>query len=61
MDNLITSIVATTIFIAFVVGLAQSIGATPFFVIVAIVVVLLLVDVFQTARAEFTNKNSNGQ
>jgi di/tricarboxylate transporter len=37
MDNLISGLVAAAIFIPFVVGLAVSIGAAPFAIIVAIV------------------------
>jgi hypothetical protein len=50
MDNLISGLVAAAIFIPFVVGLAVSIGAAPFAIIVAIVVAMLLVDYFQSAR-----------
>ncbi len=50
MDNLICGLIAAAIFISFVVGLAVSIGVVPFAVIVIIVVAMLLVDFFQSAR-----------
>ncbi len=50
MDNLICGLIAAAIFIPFVVGLAVSIGAVPFAVIVMVVVAMLLVDLFQSAR-----------
>ena len=49
MDNLISGLIAAAIFIPFVVGLAVSIGAVPFAVIVMIVVAMLLFDFFQSA------------
>ena len=59
MDNLITSIIGAVIFIWFTAGLAESIGEIPFFIIVAVVIVLLLIDIYQTARAEFSSKKPN--
>ncbi len=50
MDNLISGLIAAAIFILFVGGLAVSIGAVPFAVIVMIVVAMLLFDFFQSAR-----------
>jgi uncharacterized membrane protein len=50
MDNLISGLIAAAIFISFVVGLAVSIGAVPFAVIVMIVVAMLVFDFFQSAR-----------
>ncbi|MEE8227719.1 MAG: hypothetical protein V3R30_12920 [Kiloniellales bacterium] len=50
MDNLISGLIAAAIFTSFVVGLAVSIGAVPFAVIVMIVVAMLLFDFFQSAR-----------
>ena len=61
MDNLITGVLAAAIFIAFVGGLANSIGAAPFIIIVVAVVGMMLVDLVQSARAglktEKTDKN----
>ncbi len=50
MDNLISGFIAAAIFIPFVGGLAVSIGAVPFAVIVLIVVAMMLFDFFQSAR-----------
>jgi hypothetical protein len=50
MDNIITGAIAVAIFLAFVLGLAQSIGQLPFFVIVVGVGALLCIDFFQSAR-----------
>lgn len=50
MDNLITGILGIAVFIAFVAGLAQSIGETPFIVIVGIVIAMAVFDFWQSAR-----------
>ena len=50
MDNLISGLIAAAIFIPFVGGLAISIGAAPFAVIVVIVVAMMLIDYFQSVR-----------
>ncbi len=50
MDNLITGLIAVIIFLAFVFGLAESIGALPFFFIVLIVAIMLVTDFYQSAR-----------
>ncbi len=50
MDNLITGLIAVVIFLAFVFGLAESIGALPFFLIVLIVAIMLVTDYYQSAR-----------
>lgn len=47
MANLINSVLAATLFFFFAKGLAFSIGAIPFFVIVGIVSAMLLVDLYQ--------------
>jgi hypothetical protein len=51
MDNLITGLIAVGIFLAFVLGLAVSIGSLPFIIIVVIVSGLVLVEFFQSAKA----------
>ena len=61
MDNIITGAIAVAIFMAFVLGLAESIGALPFVVIVVAVCAMILTDFIQSARAglkEEKNKNS---
>ncbi len=50
MDNLISGLIAAAIFIPFVGGLAVSIGAAPFAIIVVIVVAMFLFDFFQSVR-----------
>ena len=50
MDNLITGAIAVGIFLAFVLGLAESIGKIPFTLIVVIVSALLCTDYYQSAR-----------
>jgi len=50
MDNIITGAIAVSIFMAFVLGLAKSISALPFAVIVIAVCCLILTDFFQSAK-----------
>jgi hypothetical protein len=50
MDNIITGAISVTIFMAFVLGLAGSIKALPFVVIVVVVCAMLCTDFFQSAR-----------
>lgn len=59
MDNLITGLIAVLIFLAFAGGLAQSIGALPFILIVAIVSVMLLTDFYQSAKEGLRNDRNN--
>ncbi len=61
MDNLISSILAAIVFIAFVAGLAHSIGEPPFIAIVTIVIVLMSIDVVQSIKRGFEKKNGNGE
>lgn len=50
MDNIITGAIAVAIFLAFTGGLAESIGALPFILIVIIVAVMLSIDFYQSAK-----------
>ena len=50
MDNLITGIIAVGIFLAFVLGLAVSIGTIPFGIIVVIVSAMIVTDFYQSAK-----------
>ena len=50
MDNLITGLIAVSIFLAFVLGLAFSIGTPPFIIIVLIVSALIVTDYYHSAR-----------
>ena len=55
MDNMITSVIAAIIFIAFTAGLAESIGEGPFIVIVGIVIVMMGYDVYQSIREGYSD------
>jgi len=50
MDNIITGAIAVSIFLAFVLGLAESISAAPFVVIVVAVSIMIVTDFFQSAK-----------
>ena len=53
MNNLISGGIAALIFIAFVGGLAESIGAIPFIIIVTGVIIAMLTDFLQSVKAGF--------
>lgn len=62
MDNIITGAIAVSIFMAFVLGLAGSISATPFVIIVVAVCLMILTDFVQSAKAglkEEKNRKAN--
>ena len=62
MDNIITGAIAVAIFLAFVLGLAHSIGALPFVLIVVIVSAMICTDFYQSAKQglkEERQKKSN--
>ena len=50
MDNIITGAIGVIIFMAFVLGLAESISELPFVIIVVAVCAMLCTDFFQSAR-----------
>jgi hypothetical protein len=50
MDNIITGAISIGIFMAFVLGLAGSIKALPFVIIVIAVCAMLCTDYFQSVR-----------
>ena len=50
MDNIITGAISVIIFLLFVGGLAESIGATPFIIIVTIVGIMLLIDFYESIK-----------
>ena len=50
MDNLITGFIAVGVFLAFVLGLAGSIGTIPFTIIVLIVSAMIVTDFYQSAK-----------
>lgn len=58
MDNLITGLIAITVFLAFTIGLAVSIGTLPFFLIVIIVAGLVLIAFYQSVKAGLKKNNS---
>jgi|TARA_B110000259_G_C14030409_1_gene406417 hypothetical protein len=55
MDNLISSIIAVTVFLAFVIGLAISIKSIPFAIIVLLVSIMVLIEFFQSAKEGLKN------
>jgi hypothetical protein len=59
MDNLITGGVAVFIFVAFVGGLAESIGEIPFVLIVTGVVIAVVVDYAQSVKAGFAEEKAS--
>jgi hypothetical protein len=59
MDNLISGLLAAIVFIAFVGGLAESIGAPPFIIIVTGVVILMLIDYVQSAKKGLKEKKTD--
>ena len=58
MDNLISGSIAAVIFAAFVAGLAESIGALPFIVIVGIVILMMLIDLKQSVVEGFAEEKA---
>jgi len=52
MDNLITGLFALSVFLAFVIGLAMSISALPFSIIVGTVSLLLIIDFIQSLKSD---------
>ena len=60
MDNIITGVLSALLFIAFVAGLAASIGEMPFIIIVGIVSVMVLVDLTQSIKQGFSARNRKG-
>jgi len=63
MDNIIAGAISVVIFLAFVLGLADSIKALPFVLIVVAVCAMLCFDFYQSARegwqAEKDRKNAS--
>ena len=52
MDNTITGLFGILLFLAFVGGLAHSIGATPFIIIVIIIGAMAVYDFYESVRDE---------
>ena len=60
MDNLITGLIALAVFLTFVLGLAVSIGAIPFTVIVIAVSAMIGLDYYHSAKQGLEKeKNKN--
>ena len=60
MDNIITGVLSASLFIAFVAGLAESIGEVPFIIIVGIVSVMVLVDLTQSIKQGISARKQQG-
>lgn len=58
MDNLISSILGVGVFTAFVAGLADSIGATPFIIIVGIVLLMVFYDMREQVKQGFADEKA---
>jgi hypothetical protein len=56
MDNIITGAISVIIFLAFVLGLADSIRELPFVIIVVAVCAMLCFDFYQSAREGLLTK-----
>ena len=56
MDNWITALIALAMVAIFLMGLAFSINAIPFFIISGIVLVFIVLD-FRQTRREVTSSN----
>jgi len=50
MTNLITGLIGIVLFLALIGGLAQSIGAVPFILIVIIIGAMALYDFYESVR-----------
>ena len=59
MDNVITGLIALAVFLAFVLGLASSIGAIPFTIIVIIVSGMITLDYYQSAKQGLEKEKNN--
>lgn len=58
MDNLICSILGVGVFTAFVAGLANSIAAVPFIVIVGIVLLMVFYDMREQVKIGFAEEKA---
>ena len=59
MDQTISAVIVAIIFTAFVTGLAESIGAIPFIIIVLIVVTAMGYGVVEMFKEQWKSGNSN--
>lgn len=58
MDNMISGVLSVIVFAAFTLGLAQSIGAVPFIVIVAVVLAMVLYDLRASVKDGFADERA---
>ena len=58
MDQSISAVLGALIFSAFVLGLAESIGSIPFFVIVSLVVGFMGFETYQFIKEVMKSENS---
>ncbi len=61
MDSIITGVIGVSIFLLFVGGLAESIGAPPFIIIVVIVCAAALYGLYEDIRDEQARNRINNQ
>jgi len=54
MDNIITGVFGVGLFMAFIIGLSESIGALPFVLIVVAVSAMALYDLYENISAART-------
>ena len=59
MDQSISAVIGALIFAAFAAGLAESIGAAPFIIIVIVVIGLVSVCTYQVIKEQLFSSNSN--
>ncbi len=59
MDQIFSAIIGGIIFSAFVAGLAESIGAIPFIIIVTVVIGFMSIDVYQLIKDTLKSGNSS--
>ena len=52
MDNTIAGLFGILVFLAFIGGLAQSIGQTPFIIIVIVIGAMAVYDFYESVRDE---------
>ena len=50
MDNIITGFIGIAMFLAFIIGLAQSIGELPFIIIVGGISMMAVYDFYENLR-----------
>jgi len=57
---MITGVLSVLLFVAFVAGLAESISAPPFILIVAGVSIMAFVDLVQSIKQGYSRKDRHG-